>query len=370
MKKNREPNNTIDDVARHAGVSIKTVSRVLNQRAERAAGDARQGARDRAVDGLCAEHLGAAARGAALVHRRARLPRRRRQLLHPGHPARRARRVPRARLQPAAASLPGQHRRRRRTRSSSSRGSRCWTASSWCRRSPTRASCSARWRARACRSCACRSSTAASCRRRSRSATAPGPIKWLNISRGSSIGDIAFIVGNENQGASIDRLRGYQRGGARLQAARQPGMGAAGRLHVRVRRALHGGAAGAAQAADRGVREQRRHGGRRAAGRAPARLRGAGRPQHRRVRRHLAGAARCGRRSRPCASRSRGRRRSRPACCSTACAPATSRRSTRRFRASWWSARAPRRRPGNDALQEAPAKASSRPVWTALSFLV
>ena len=82
-------------------------------RAERAAGDARQGARDRAVDGLCAEHLGAAARGAALVHRRARLPRRRRQPLHPGHPARRARRVPRARLQPAAASLPGQHRRRR-----------------------------------------------------------------------------------------------------------------------------------------------------------------------------------------------------------------------------------------------------------------
>ncbi len=30
MKKNREPNNTIEDVARHAGVSIKTVSRVLN----------------------------------------------------------------------------------------------------------------------------------------------------------------------------------------------------------------------------------------------------------------------------------------------------------------------------------------------------
>ena len=31
MKKNREPNNTIDDVARQAGVSIKTVSRVLNR---------------------------------------------------------------------------------------------------------------------------------------------------------------------------------------------------------------------------------------------------------------------------------------------------------------------------------------------------
>ena len=30
MKKNREPNQTIEDVARHAGVSIKTVSRVLN----------------------------------------------------------------------------------------------------------------------------------------------------------------------------------------------------------------------------------------------------------------------------------------------------------------------------------------------------
>jgi LacI family transcriptional regulator len=30
MKKGREPNHTIDDVARHAGVSIKTVSRVLN----------------------------------------------------------------------------------------------------------------------------------------------------------------------------------------------------------------------------------------------------------------------------------------------------------------------------------------------------
>jgi len=31
MKKSREPNNTIDDVARQAGVSIKTVSRVLNR---------------------------------------------------------------------------------------------------------------------------------------------------------------------------------------------------------------------------------------------------------------------------------------------------------------------------------------------------
>ena len=30
MKKSREPRNTIDDVAEHAGVSIKTVSRVLN----------------------------------------------------------------------------------------------------------------------------------------------------------------------------------------------------------------------------------------------------------------------------------------------------------------------------------------------------
>jgi LacI family transcriptional regulator len=31
MKKNQDPRNTIDDVARHAGVSIKTVSRVLNR---------------------------------------------------------------------------------------------------------------------------------------------------------------------------------------------------------------------------------------------------------------------------------------------------------------------------------------------------
>ncbi len=51
MKKNREPNNTIDDVARHAGVSIKTVSRVLNSEP-----NVRQATRDKVL--AAAQSLG------------------------------------------------------------------------------------------------------------------------------------------------------------------------------------------------------------------------------------------------------------------------------------------------------------------------
>jgi LacI family transcriptional regulator len=45
MKKSREPNSTIDDVARQAGVSIKTVSRVLNREP-----NVRQSTRDKVLE--------------------------------------------------------------------------------------------------------------------------------------------------------------------------------------------------------------------------------------------------------------------------------------------------------------------------------
>ena len=142
-------------------------------------------------------------------------------------------------------------------------------------------------------SCAFRSHIAASFPLPYLSATAPGAYRWWNIWRSLKHRDIAFIVGNENQGASVDRLRGFP------EAQRVRAEGLRNGSGTATSRSSPGSAAWKSsfprQASDGGLREQRRHGGRRSAGRPPSR------PsfpaiEYRGFRRHLAWPNACGRR--------------------------------------------------------------------------
>ena len=183
MKKNREPNNTIEDVARHAGVSIKTVSRVLNSEP-----NVRQATRDKVL--AAAQSMGyapnisarrlAARRSfiVALVYRdddvNYYIPdiqhgaldvcreRGYNLLLHPcqGSINDAAHEIEQLATAVAAGRLHRGPAARRFQEAAQPDGA------------PERAV-----RARVA------AATAASCRRRSPSATAPGPIKWPNISR-------------------------------------------------------------------------------------------------------------------------------------------------------------------------------------------
>ena len=188
-----------------------------------------------------------------------------------------------------------------------------------------------------------------------------GAYKMAEYLAGLKHRDVAFIVGNENQGASIDRLRGYREAVRDFKLRDNPewvrqgdftfesGMRCMEELLALRKRPTAVFASNDDMAAGALLVAHRR-------GYAVP-----GDHQHRRLRRHLAGAAPvAAAHDRAPADQEGGGGRDRHA----ARQPAhrgTSRRSTRRFRASSWCAKAPPRRPGNDAAAKKPARPTLPP---------
>ena len=289
MKKNREPNNTIEDVARHAGVSIKTVSRVLNSEP-----NVRQTTREKVL--ATAQSMGyapnisarrlAARRSfiVALVYRdddvNHYIPdiqhgaldvcreRGYNLLLHPcqgsvDDAAHEIEQLARQSLLDGFILVPPLA-DARKLLGQIARQDVPFVRVSQLHRGELSPSVSVGDRA--------------------------GAYKMAEYLAGLKHRDVAFIVGNENQGASIDRLRGYREAVADFGLRDKPEWVRQGDFTfesgVRCMEEL----LTLRKRPDRRVREQRRHGGRRVAGRASPRLCGAGRDQHRRLRRHLDGA--------------------------------------------------------------------------------
>ena len=344
MKKNREPNNTIEDVARHAGVSIKTVSRVLNSEP-----NVRQATRDKVL--ATAQSMGyapnisarrlAARRSfiVALVYRdddvNYYIPdiqhgaldvcreRGYNLLLHPcqgsiGDAAHEIEQLARQSLLDGFIVVPPLADSQKLLGQMARQGVP-FVRVSQLYRGELSPSVSVGDRA--------------------------GAYKMAEYLAGLKHRDIAFILGNENQGASIDRLRGFREAVRDFKLRDNPewmrqgdftfesGERCMEELLALRKRPTAVFASNDDMAAGALLVAHRR-------GYAVP-----GRAQHRRLRRHLPGAAPvAAAHDRPPADQEGGGGRDRHAARQPA-DRATSRRSTRRFRASSWSARAPRAPP-------------------------
>ena len=289
MKRNQDPRNTIDDVARHAGVSIKTVSRVLNSEP-----NVRQATRDKVL--ATAQSMGYAPNISArrLAARRSFIvalvyhdddvnhyipdiqhgaldscrERGYNLLLHPckgsiGDAAQEIQQLARQSLLDGFILTPPLADSRKLLGQMSRQGVP-FVRVSQLYRGELSPSVSVGDRA--------------------------GAYRMVEYLASLKHRDIAFIVGNENQGASIDRLEGYREAVKEFGLTENPGWIRQGdftfesgvRLHGKLLSLRKRPTAVFASNDDMAAGALLR--------RASARLRGPGRAEHRRLRRHLDGA--------------------------------------------------------------------------------